>query len=503
MLKKVLYSVFILFLIMPVDSHGKENIKTPNVSGQFYDSNPKVLSSVLDRFFAQADVKAYPPDIAVLIAPHAGYVYSGQVAAYSYKAASHNRYKTIVLLAPSHYLGFEGFSVGDFDKFKTPLGEIPVDRVFAAKLIGGMESVVFAPKAFEKEHSIEVQIPFIQKIFPESKIVPVMIGRPSYQSLKDFSSTLAKIVGDRKDVLVVVSTDMSHFHDDSFARKMDERTMTAVKNFESEILYNECTFGTLELCGVFPVVAALNYAREKGFDKIEVLKYANSGDVSGDYSRVVGYFSAIIYREGQASQSSLQKEKNMKISENAKVLTQTQKKRLIQIAKDTIHLYVKTGKILDVEETDKRFLEEEGAFVTIHKRGMLRGCIGNILGRGPLYLMVRNMAISAATQDPRFPPLQENELDQIDIEVSVLSKPKIIKTPDDIIMGTHGVIVSQGPFHSGVFLPQVADSTGWDRETFLSELCSQKAGLPPDAWKDPKTQLQIFTAIVFSEHDVE
>ena len=156
-----------------------------------------------------------------------------------------------------------------------------------------------------------------------------------------------------------------------------------------------------------------------------------------------------------------------------------------------------------MQVSDKRLSWEEGAFVTIHKNGNLRGCIGNIIGRKPLYQTVLDMAISSSTQDPRFPPVTVDELDDIDVEVSVLSKPKVITNIDEIQLGVHGVIVSQGPSHSGVFLPQVADDTQWTKEEFLSHLCSQKANLPADAWKDPKTKIEIFTAEVFSESDVQ
>ncbi len=502
--KGIITAVLFLFIIMPTKSYGNSNVKEPNVSGQFYNSDPKVLSADLDRFFSDAKIDEYRKDVKIIISPHAGYVYSGHVAAYGYKAASKNQYKTIILLAPSHYFGFRGFSVGDFDSFKTPLGLVEVDKPFVEQLIGQRKNILFEPQAFEKEHSIEVQIPFLQKTFHDFKIVPVIIGRPGIDDLKEFSSLLAKIIGERGDVLIVVSTDMSHFHDDQFARKMDGRTIEAVKNFQADTIYKECGLGTMELCGVFPVVTALYYAQEKGYKGIEVLKYANSSEVSGDVDRVVGYFSAIIYKEGEKAQEVKPRvKKGSKVIENNGDLSLDQKRRLIEIAKETITTYIKTGKKLDIQEADERLNRVEGAFVTIHEKGMLRGCIGNIIGRGPLYLTVRNMAISAATQDPRFPPLTKEELDQIEIEISVLSKPKVTTNPDEIIMGKHGVIVSRGPFNQGVFLPQVADSTGWDRDTFLSELCAQKAGLPPNAWKDPKTKLETFTAIVFSEADVK
>ena len=157
---------------------------------------------------------------------------------------------------------------------------------------------------------------------------------------------------------------------------------------------------------------------------------------------------------------------------------------------------------MDVPEVDRRLTLNEGAFVTIHKGGQLRGCIGNIVTQKPLYLTVRDMAIAAATEDPRFPRVRPEELDQIDVEVSVLSLPRVIRDVDEIELGVHGVIVSKGPLHYGVFLPQVAEETNWTKEEFLSQLCAQKAHLPADAWKDPGTKMEVFTADVFSEKDL-
>ena len=168
------------------------------------------------------------------------------------------------------------------------------------------------------------------------------------------------------------------------------------------------------------------------------------------------------------------------------------------MARNTIETFVKTGKAPDITVKDARLNEIEGAFVTIRKHGALRGCIGNIIGQEPLVQTVRDMAVAAASQDPRFPPVTVAELKDIDLEISVLSQPRRIKDASEIEMGKHGVIVSQGK-RQGVFLPQVADETGWSKEEFLSELCSQKAGLPADAWKSPDTGLYVFTADVFVE----
>jgi len=169
----------------------------------------------------------------------------------------------------------------------------------------------------------------------------------------------------------------------------------------------------------------------------------------------------------------------------------------------SVGVLVMAGKKYQPQITDPRLRQVEGAFVTIHKQGKLRGCIGNIVGRQPLYLTVRDMAIAAVSQDPRFTAVKEAELSEIDVEISVLSVPQVTTDIEGIEMGKHGVIVSRGFGHGGVFLPQVATETGWNREQFLSNLCAHKAGLPADAWKDPKTTIQTFTADVFSQQEVE
>jgi AmmeMemoRadiSam system protein A len=244
------------------------------------------------------------------------------------------------------------------------------------------------------------------------------------------------------------------------------------------------------MCGFLPVTTALIYAKLRGIKHVEVLKHANSGDTSGDKARVVGYSSVIFYSDllGQ----------NLPQDDGSGALSPTEKKELLKIARQSIETFVKTGKVPDIIVKDTRLEKIEGAFVTIRKAGALRGCIGNIIGQGPLYETVRDMAVAAASRDPRFTPLTVGELKDMDVEISVLSQPRRVKDASEIQLGRHGVIVSAGD-HQGVFLPQVALETGWSRQEFLSQLCSQKAGLPPDAWKDPGTALYVFTADVFSE----
>ena len=482
--------LFVTFSFFPM-AHADTKIKRPNVSGQFYTAEPQALSAQIGEFFQRADAAPVDRHIDIVIAPHAGYIYSGAVAAYGFKAASRNKYSTIVILAPSHYVGFDGISIGLQDGFQTPLGVAEVDRAFAQQLVNEDEKFYFKPEPFEREHSLEVEIPFLQKTFTGFKIVPVIMGQPDFALLEKFAASLNKIIGGRKDVLIVVSTDLSHYHPDVKARTMDALAIKAITSFDAKAVWEGCQRrGAMEMCGFVPTTAALLYARQRGLTRAQMLRYANSGDVTGDRDGVVGYTSIIIYGDPRNN-------------EDKDALAPAQKKRLLDIALQTMDEYVRTGKVLEFRETDPRLLREEGAFVTIHKQGRLRGCIGNILGRGPLYQTVRDMAIAAAAQDPRFDPVQTQELKDLDIEVSVLSKPRVVQHVDEIVLGKHGVIVSQGPGHQGVFLPQVATETGWSKEEFLDQLCAQKAGLAPDAWKNPKTKIEIFTAQVFDEKDVQ
>lgn len=491
---KIWLSLFFVIIVTSL-SYGDQMIKEPNVSGQFYSENPNQLSQQIDSFFASANIEASDRKVDIIISPHAGYIYSGGVAAYGFKAASQGNYKTIIVIAPSHFHGFEGVSVWPKGTFKTPLGAIEIDQEFSEKLTALSDSFSFEPQAFDREHSLEVELPFLQKIFKNFKLVPIVMGHPNLKVCQELASSLNEVVGDREDVLLVASTDMSHYHEGTVARSMDASTLNAIKELKAEQLFQQCLLRRMELCGVSPVTTSLLYAKHRSIEGVDVLKYADSGDVSGDKRKVVGYTSIIFYK--QKNNQEAQKDTSQSS------LTLDQKRRLIHIAKETIQQYVKTGKAPVFDESDPRFLKKEGAFVTIHKHGRLRGCIGHIIGRLPLYQTVTQMAIAAATQDHRFVPVTQKELDDVDVEISVLSEPKQIQNVDEIKMGIHGVIVGRGPFNRGVFLPQVATETGWTKEEFLSQLCSQKAGLPGDCWKDPNTKIEIFSAEVFSEGDVK
>ncbi len=251
-INKITFVILLVVFLNPLYTWGEEMIKAPNVSGQFYDSNPARLSGMISTFFENARVTPSDKNIEAIIAPHAGYVFSGPVAAYSYKAVSKKQYKTIVIIAASHYFSLPGVSIYKEGFFQTPLGDIEVDVEFAKKLINYDSKFVFEPRIFEQEHSLEVQIPFIQSTFKNVKIVPIIIGQPQYETIEKLAKGLNEIIGERSDVLLVLSTDMSHFHDDITARKIDSYTIEAVKEMDAKKIWQECGNRTLELCGYMP-----------------------------------------------------------------------------------------------------------------------------------------------------------------------------------------------------------------------------------------------------------
>jgi AmmeMemoRadiSam system protein B/AmmeMemoRadiSam system protein A len=473
-----------------------QNCKEPNVAGAFYPADTNELSVMIDGFLAKVQSDPAAGEIFALIEPHAGYGFSGPTAAYGYKLIEGKPYKTVIVIAPSHQYGFDGVSVYPEGSFRTPLGDVEVDSEFTRKLIKKESNIVFDPEAFAKEHALEVQLPFLQKTLTGWKLVPVVMGDCTFDTCERFAKLLKNAIGARKDVLIIASSDMYHGYDWKEASIVDDKTLSVLGNMDAEALYNGLRGGSLQMCGGFGAVTTLILSKQLGHNKIKILNHTTSAEVTGKKEEglwTVGYASCAI-GDPQAVVPEGKEEKTM-------LLNKAQRKKLLEIARKSIETYLRTGKKLELTESDPGLNKEMGSFVTLHKHGELRGCIGNIIGRGPLYLTVRDMAVEAAVNDPRFASLGEGELKDIEIEVSVLTPLERINDPDKIKMGLHGVLVRRG-FNSGVFLPQVATETGWSRDEFMSNLCSHKAGLPADAWKDKSTEVYIFTAEVFSEKEL-
>jgi len=476
--------IIILFLL--VASVFPANYRKPNFAGSFYPSDKEELKSLIDKFLKNVNYKEKieKEKIIGVIAPHAGYIYSGSIAAYSFKLLEGMDIKTVILIGRSHQSYFKGAIIDNRDGWETPFGKIDIDKEIFEKLYKKKNFSV-NKAILDYEHSLEVEIPFLQVVLKNFKIFPVLLGDSSKENIEKIADDMYDVLKNKGNWIIVASTDLSHYYPYETAKQKDTLLLETLKSKNLNLIYSYLSSRKIEMCGDAPVFVLLKIAEKYPDYEVKILNYANSGDTSGDKNKVVGYGSAVI----------LKKDKK-----GGNMLTDQQKKLLLKIARETLENYLSGKKLPELKIDDPVLMEKRGVFVTLHKKENLRGCIGYIEPIKPLYLAVREMAIHSATQDPRFEPVRYEELKDIEIEISVLTVPQKVKSADEIVLGRDGVIVKRG-FNQGVFLPQVAEETGWTKEEFLSYLCSHKAGLPPDAWKDPKTELYTFQADVFSEKE--
>ncbi|PIU18948.1 MAG: hypothetical protein COT16_00540 [Elusimicrobia bacterium CG08_land_8_20_14_0_20_44_26] len=480
---KLINSVPIFFLCLIVICFGcaasnKNNkIRKSVYKGSWYPASAAEISAFLQGYIEKSSSTAVNGTVLGVIVPHAGWVYAAPVGAYITGLIKGMDISEIVLVGPSHKIGFAGVAVGDYDGWETPYGIVPEDKKIAS-LVCGIESASFNNAPHTEEHSLEVILPYFQAALSGFSIVPVITGQ-DYESWRPLGEKLASLY--REGMLFAASSDMSHYFTYEDANKMDGACLEYIENFNIEGLESALRKNEVQLCGDRAVLAVMKASRLAGADSVKILKYANSGDTSGNKSRVVGYGAVCFYKK------------------EVEVLDDNEKKELLKIARKTIDFYIRQDKVPDFDIQSDRLKEIQGAFVTLNMDERLRGCIGNIVGSKPLWETVRAMAIESSTRDPRFPPVTKDELSKIKIEISVLSPLKKAR-PEDIVLGRDGVIIKKG-FKQGVYLPQVATETGWSKEEFLDSLCMHKAGLPKDAWKDEDTEIYIFQATVFSEKD--
>ncbi|MFH0952939.1 MAG: AmmeMemoRadiSam system protein B [Verrucomicrobiota bacterium] len=475
-------------------------VRLPAVAGQFYPASPGELSRMIDSMLGQAALPKIEGRIRALIVPHAGYIYSGPVAAYGFKAVAGQPYKTVVLIGNSHREGFEGASVYPRGKFKTPLGDVEIDSALAQKLMDSDPRIYFRESAHIPEHSLEVEIPFLQKTLGQFKIVPILLGTESTEIARVLGEALAKSAAE--DTLVVTSSDMSHYPKYEDARFADNKVIESIctgseDNYDRMLRQLERTgipHADTFMCGEGATKAVMFFAGKVGASRIQLLKYGNSGDTAGSKDSVVGY-CAIAFSDSGAFEK---KAEGSASAAKDEVLNKAEEKALLDLAKLAVETYVRTGAMPAWTNTLPGLEQPLGAFVTLKEGGDLRGCIGRFQPDIPLWRVVMQMGVAAATQDARFPQVRTGELDKLEYEISVLSPLRKVGSWKEIELGRHGVEVVRG-FRHGVFLPQVATETGWDLDTFMSQLCAQKAGLPQDAWKDPATELYVFTAQVFGD----
>lgn len=472
----------------------KPEIRQAQVAGQFYPGEPAALRQMVDGFLAEAANAPVQGDIVALIAPHAGYPFSGKVAAHSYVLLKGRRFDRVVVIAPSHFDAFPFISVYNGDAYVTPLGTIPVDKDFAAGLAKSnplikLSSQGHMPTQQQGEHALEVQLPFLQRTLGDFKLVPIVMGRQDYESERALGTALAKM-GKGTSTLIVASSDLSHYHPYDKASKMDHKTLTAIQEWDYLTLSENLNMRVWEACGGGPIVATMIAAERLGAREARLLKYANSGDVTSDRGRVVGYGAvALIRSDGRSARTE------------PLALTQKEKDALIALARKSVETAVREKKLYELESSDYPTLQQErGVFVTLTEKGELRGCIGLISANKPLYLGVRDAATSAALRDPRFPAVTPGELPQLHYEISVLTPFRRVLDVKDVLVGRDGLLMIQGR-NEGLLLPQVPVEQGWDRKTFVEQTCV-KAGLPRQAWQDEATDIYSFSALVFGESKV-
>jgi len=480
--KSALVFLFALFLSACLTPASRAiSVRNPAVSGTFYPASESRLKEMIKGFVQKARHRkpklSENRRLTALVMPHAGYVYSGPVAAYVAFALSGKKFDKVIVMGPDHYVGFSGAAVSDADAYLTPLGLVPIhpDAALLKKKYPFFKS---SPESDKREHSIEVILPFLQVFLPKFELVPVVMGP------YDVNAYLSAIDSIRDEhTLIVVSTDLSHYLPYDEAVRRDTETINAILGLDMKRLTN----GSNRACGIFPLMVLINLARRHHWIPI-LLDRANSGDTAGNRDRVVGYAAIAFYGEKIMPDTN----------ETGKGINPEKGIVLLELARKTIaqRLGVPYIPSADLEKAlkDPFFSEKRGTFVTLTINGRLRGCIGNIAPDRSIASGVTDNAVNAAFQDPRFSPLTPDEFKKIHIEVSLLTEPKPLdfNGPDDLLAkirpGIDGLIIRKG-IYSATFLPQVWDQLP-DKRDFLGHLCL-KAGLPENEWRKPG--LKVFT----------
>jgi AmmeMemoRadiSam system protein B/AmmeMemoRadiSam system protein A len=462
-------------------------VREPAVAGSFYPGNEEVLRETVTSMLANAQPPRFEGKVIGLVSPHAGYAYSGPVAAHAYRVVQGHKFDAVIIVAPKHQIDFRGSSIYIEGPYKTPLGLVDIDLDLAQAILRSDPSINSRPEAHMLEHSLEVQLPFLQIAVPQLRIVPIIMAEQSMDNCRRLARAISSNV-QGKNVLLVASSDLSHYLTQEEAVKMDRVVIDHVEHYDYEGLARDLSASKCQACGGGPVITVMMAAQELGATKGVILKYATSGDATGDYSQVVGYLAAALVSESQVGVDL--------------GLGAQEKEELLRLARASIQAALAGRAIpsMEAEKLDRYPLlkEKRGAFVTLTIDGNLRGCIGHIRGVEPLHSTVAKMAVAAAMEDPRFPRLQSEEFGRVSIEISVLTPLEKISDPERIEVGRDGIFIEKG-YHTGLLLPQVATDNGWDRYQFLDQTC-RKAGMAPGCWREG-ADIYIFSAQIFNEEE--
>jgi MEMO1 family protein len=487
------------------NSKSKDDVLNSRLAGTWYTSDPEELKREIDGYIACAETEQHEKPIA-LILPHAGYAYSGATAAYGIKQLKDRSYKRVIVMGPTHRYEMRNLvSMPSQSQYSTPLGRIDLDTEFMDRL-AAKPFATRNSQAHYDEHSVQIELPLLQRVLDEFKLVPIVCGQLDLATCARLGASLRTMIDE--DTLLVASSDFTHFGP-RFAytpfesdvpnriRQLDMGAFSKIENKDAKGFMNYVDETGATICGRVPIAVLLNMLSEDA--EVKLLKYDSSGRMTGDYDNTVSYLAAVVSGEW-GSKASSESDSSEEIPDGDPELDQRDKATLLQLARATLASYMEKGRRPSSKELaieiSAGMRQVMGAFVTLHKDGRLRGCIGEIVPRRPLYLAVMDHAVNSAVNDHRFPQLAADELDDIQIEISALTPPKEVDAYDDIEIGRHGILLQKG-LRAAVFLPQVAPEQGWGLEETLTHL-ALKAGLPPDGWREG-AQFQVFEAIVFEE----
>lgn len=491
-MKKPLFLLLILEVIIMAGAEAK--ILKSTIAGSWYPGTARSLKKMVYEFFSQAKIEKDFRPIA-LIVPHAGYIYSGKVAAYAYRLLIGKKIKRVFILGPAHRVFTNKVILSDSDYYQTPLGNIPIDKEVVSELLKSSSLFKVDENILLPEHSVQIQLPFLQLALNKFKIVPLVVGELKKEEILKVAQVLKKYLD--SETLFIASSDFTHYgysygylpfreNVEEKLRKLDHAAYQYIKKLDLEGFLSYLAETGITICGFIPIsiLLALLPSDSQAID----LKYDTSGNMLNDFSNSVSYFSIAFYKNSQGRNNS------------SSILTAEEKKQLLKLSRAVLESYIREGKIPQPEDigiklTDN-LLQKRAAFVTLQKDHSLRGCIGDIFPSKPLYQVIIERTIDAAVNDPRFPPVSKQELESIKIEISALTPLREVPSYQDIVIGRDGIYLVKG-FQRAVFLPQVATEQGWDLETTLTHL-SLKAGLQPYAWREGAS-FYVFQAEVFSE----
>ena len=499
-MRQFLVLILSILFVMDIYSQNRTPDRDPIAAGRFYSLNSEILRKDLSQLFLKSVKPKVTMEVRAIISPHAGYVFSGETAASAFSCIPPDKiFRNIFIIGSSHVMAFEGASVYYSGDFITPLGKAIVNKEIANSLRKSSSLFRYPVEAHSQEHSIEVQIPFIQYYFEyQPSIVPIIIGTTNKNNLKNIASTLKPYFVE--DNLFIISSDFSHYPTYDKAKEIDKITDEAILSMDPDFFLETLEKNTgrsvpglaTSMCGWTSGLVLLYLVQDDPDVEFRHISYTNSGDSRyGNKNEVVGYNAIALVKRTKDPISDSAPKSELSFSND-------ETKQLIEIARGSIRsmLYEnkKTGP--DPSELPSSFKENMGAFVTLKLDGVLRGCIGRFISTDPLYEVVQQMALASAFEDHRFYPLTRDEFEKVEIEISVLGPLRKINDISEIQLGKHGIYIKKDN-RSGTMLPQVATENHWNVEQFLGYTARDKAGLGWTGWKD--ADIYIYEAAILEE----